>query len=191
MKSQEIIDSLDKLGDINKHAVVQEYADSVNNIENKANFIHILSKGYESNFLHGFLLTFPVFLKALSLNHWLEIIKLNFPRSNDFKKNIKKNIQNDSDYSDIIFLHKYLNINPVETIKQLDVNEAQKKDCIEFIKSYTGKFLIDKNELEEDLEDFYNVTYDELNEYSESLIKDGFKKGFQTENELMKYLEEL
>ena len=93
---------------------------------------------------------------------------------------------------DLIFLHKYLKINPVDIlIRFINIEPKQIIDCVKFCKIYNYKFFLSDEELSEDAKDFYNLNITVIEQCKDKLLKQGLLPGFENPDTFAAYLDEL
>ena len=121
---------------------------------------------------------------GLTSEDWLFIVRNNEPRIkrklNDFRL-----MNDDGQFTDLIFLNKYLKINPLSALQEVnETGSDQYRYCLEFMSKYTYKFFISDIELCEDLKDFYEITKQDLDKDAIKLLKQGFKRTYSSEGEM-------
>lgn len=190
MTNEEISHKLhSELGEINRHTVKKEHFDLLNNLDDGHSFLLFNLKKYQSRYIIGLLLTFPILWINFSNQDWISLIQSNFPRKKRMREEHFKLINIDGEFTDLIFLQRYLKINPIYILLNFIKLESEElNNCIEFVKIYGDKFFISDFELKEDLKDFYNIGKNELDLYSLKLINQGFTKGFDTREKFEEYL---
>lgn len=182
----------DELGNVNRTTIHDNHRVQINEIDNVIEFILFNMNHYKAGYVSDLLLTFPDLLFKVSMDDWLEIIKLNTPREDVNRKSVFKKINDDGKFADLIFLSKYLKLDSVSILKRvLDINSEDFHRCLRFMKTYSYKFFISNDELNEDLNTFYNVKNTELQRITDVFLSNGFQKGFVTQDGLIKRINEL
>lgn len=96
------------------------------------------------------------------------------------------------EYDDLIMLNKILKINPFSILLE-NKDKISKNNLLNSFKYgyFMSTFFYQSDEfLIEDFEDFSNISYGELEEYSKSLITQGCEKRIDTPEQLYSWLEE-
>ncbi|WP_265428532.1 hypothetical protein [Chryseobacterium sp. YIM B08800] len=121
---------------------------------------------------------------------WIAVLKsvdrIDMPETFDIK------LINTNCFDDLKLLNKYLKINPFELLFEAKDTIAKEHiiDCFKFGMQFSGLFFEDEAFFKETYDDFWNISYSELKEYSQNLITDGCKKRLDTPEELSSWLEE-
>lgn len=122
---------------------------------------------------------------------WEEILVNNNNRP-EISANPDSRIIDLYEYDDLIILNKYLKINPFNIL--LENKDKMSRDSLLNSLRYgyfMSSFFFQSDEfLIEDLEDFSNISYTELKEYSKKLILEGCENRLDTPEELSSWLEE-
>ncbi len=184
--NEEIITTLkNEIGEINKKTIKKEQIILIEKLSKKPEFLPEIFRKENSAFNINLLLTCPFLFQNYDLNSWLQLFKELSPRPEVEARTINKFINSDGHFTDLIFFNKILNVNPIKALKlSSNLDERDFRNCLKFIQSYSYKFFISEEELIEDLNDFYNVTLQELKVYSQSMLKLGFGVGFKNREEL-------
>lgn len=96
------------------------------------------------------------------------------------------------EYDDLVILSKFLKINPFNVLLENKdkISRDNLLNCLKYGYFMSSFFFQSDEFLIEDFEDFSNISYDELNAYSQNLIAQGFEKRLNTPEELSYWLEE-
>ena len=174
-----------EVGSVNKYTINEKHSALVDQIVDKKVFLIYNFQNYDSKYCIGLMLTFPILWNTLTNNDWIYILKQNSPRKKRGLEDYRL-INDDGQFSDLMFLSSYFNVNIIDLISILkrQIDSVEYKYCLEFVKKFTFKFDINENELIEDLNDFYNITKTELKNYSDQLFNGGFSLKKSSENEL-------
>lgn len=157
----------EEIGSINRYTVNNKVLQSIEKNHEWLSFLKFNFQSYPSRYTSGLLLTFPKIWKDLSYSDWNSIFLGIEHRKMEFIENDPlREINLDQSYGCLIFISKYLRIDPIEFMLNsecLDHFEIIK--CLEMIKAYPFKFIQNETEIREDLVDFYSVSYDYLLAY--------------------------
>ncbi|SEW24194.1 hypothetical protein SAMN05421841_1786 [Chryseobacterium wanjuense] len=96
------------------------------------------------------------------------------------------------EYDDLIILNKFLKINPFSILLE-NKDKISRNNLLNCLKYgyFMSTFFYQSDEfLVEDFEDFSNISYVEVQEYSKNLITQGCEKRLNTPEELYSWLEE-
>lgn len=174
-----------EVGSVNKYTINERYSSLVDQIEDRKAFLIYNFQSYDSKYCIGLMLTFPTLWNTLTNNDWIYILKQNSPRK---KRSIEdyRLINDDGQFSDLIFLSSYFKVNIVDLLFSLkdQIDYVEYRYSLEFVKKFVFKFDINENELIEDLNDFYDITRTELKHYSDQLFSGGFSLIKSSGNEL-------
>ncbi|MCU0433090.1 MAG: hypothetical protein MUC87_06520 [Bacteroidia bacterium] len=166
MEYTELINTIHKADfNINKHNLSAIDIDKICAVPDKFDFMKSLFENFDSRFCEGLLLTCPCLWTNFTLKDWEKIIVSISPRVK-LNDNITFHINNNSGYADVIFIRRYFNIDIENLIEKLpQMLSDDKKKIRDFISFYDEKICKNKNEITEDLNDFYNISFEELSDY--------------------------
>ncbi|AZA52604.1 hypothetical protein [Chryseobacterium sp. G0201] len=121
---------------------------------------------------------------------WIEILKTTNRTSVSEVFDVK--LINTNCFDDLKLLNKYLKINPFELLFEAKDTIAKENmlNCFKFGMQFSGLFFEDEVFFKETYDDFWNISYNKLKEYSHDLITQGCEKRIDTPEELYSWLEE-
>lgn len=154
----------EELGSINKYTISNFDRAFIEKINNPIGFLKYNFQNYPSKFTSGLLLTFPSLWAQLTIEDWKSVLSSIEHREMKFIETAPlKELNLDNSYGCLIFVSKYLNVDPVKfAIKALKFSKIKKDRCLKMIKAYPFKFVEPKQDLKEDLKDFYSISYHDL-----------------------------
>ena len=145
-------------------------------------------KRYSSDYVFDFLLSTPYLWSELSGLEWLKIISLVNPRPDP----ILIIDLHPSHFADIHFLCKYLQVDALSLfVENEEFSKSDKQNILKYFRKNAVFFFMDELDIE-DMDGNYFMSYLEIQKVKSNLLVDGTFQEFKyTEDDLIKYTDEL
>lgn len=176
MKSIEDVSQIlyTELDRVFKNAVTPNHRILVESIGDSKDFLAFNSSKYDLSYNIGIMLTFPKLWLNFKAKDWKETISMR-PERNLIKDLIE--FQDSGIYSDLVFLHKILQLDTLRLLDKYDlVSKETKLNYEDYLRRFSIMLNYNKEEFKADLIEFYDTSFEEIDNCKEKLIKEGFPK---------------
>jgi hypothetical protein len=166
MNFKELIEKIYKSDfNVNKYSLSIDEINTICQITNKQECVKYIFENYDSRFSEALLLTCPCLWINFKIDDW-KLISISISPRRKLNSEITLHINDNVGYSDLIFLRRYFNLKIEDFIdSSASTFNDDKEQISEFTSFYEAVIFRDKNEIANDLNDFYNITIKQLSDY--------------------------
>lgn len=162
----------DEVGYGNNRSITLENISLLRSIKDIKAFLVFNYNTYDWRSNHALMLTFPQIWIDFTGDDWKEIISMNPNRKPILEFN---EFSYSGIYSDLTFLYRILNIDTLMLLDSFDLLTPETKlNYNNYFSRFSSVFSYDIEELEEDLDIFYDTSLHEINNHTRRLIQGGF-----------------